>query len=158
MGKKIWIVDMDGTYALCEHRLHHILDGEADWDAFYAEMDKDVVNEPLAKILRLIIASGDEVAFWTGRPEKYRPQTENWLKHALPYKAPYTLRMRATGDDRSDANVKMDFYNDLMGRKYDVVAVFEDRPSVIRMWRSMDITVFMNVHSQMNEQLANPGF
>lgn len=156
MGQKLWIIDLDGTYALCEHRLHHILDGEADWDAFFVAMEKDLVNEPLSRIVHNLMYAGDGMLFWTGRPEKYRNQTVNWLKHALPYKAQYELRMRADDDHRADSEVKMDFYNDLKGRRFDVVAVFEDRPSVVRMWRSMGLTVFMNVHDQ--DQLANPGF
>jgi hypothetical protein len=48
--------------------------------------------------------------------------------------------MRRKGDKRQDTDVKSDIYNRYL-KQYDIVRVFDDRPSVIRMWREKGLEV-----------------
>jgi len=49
---KCIIVDIDGTLSSCEHRVHHVTCDKKNWDAFFADMDKDPVIEPIANLVR----------------------------------------------------------------------------------------------------------
>jgi FMN phosphatase YigB (HAD superfamily) len=35
---KAILFDVDGTLANCEHRVHHVQNGNRDWNKFFAEM------------------------------------------------------------------------------------------------------------------------
>ncbi len=51
------------------------------------------------------------------------------------------LLMRAPGDSRRDSIVKRELYEKHIKGKYNVVAVFDDRPSVIReCWQALGFT------------------
>jgi hypothetical protein len=50
--------------------------------------------------------------------------------------------MRDEFDRRSDDLVKIDLYNNFIANNYNVVVVFDDRPSVVRQWRLLGLTVF----------------
>lgn len=53
------------------------------------------------------------------------------------------LHMRRTGDERPDAVVKRELFERCVQPAYDVVAVFDDRNSVVAMWREeLGLTVF----------------
>jgi hypothetical protein len=49
--------------------------------------------------------------------------------------------MRNTGDKRSDVIVKKEMYEALVKGQYNVLAVFDDRPKVIRMWKDEGLFV-----------------
>jgi len=50
--------------------------------------------------------------------------------------------MRAAGDMRKDAIVKAEIFDREIRHRWDVTAVFDDRQQVVRMWRSLGLTVF----------------
>lgn len=69
----------------------------------------------------------------SGREERWRPQTERWLKrHGISYDA---LFLRRSGDRRKDTIVKREIYDAEIAGRYAVRVVFEDRDQVVRMWR-----------------------
>jgi 2-hydroxy-3-keto-5-methylthiopentenyl-1-phosphate phosphatase len=84
--KEAIIVDIDGTLANCDHRRHFVdgTHGKQDWKSFYDGMETDTVN----KWCKFIIDSCvDDFAYMekyvllvSGRPEKYRKITLNWLE------------------------------------------------------------------------------
>ena len=45
--------------------------------------------------------------------------------------------MRKTGDYRKDTVVKGEMYDQMLADGYEPSMVFDDRPSVIRMWREL---------------------
>ena len=49
--------------------------------------------------------------------------------------------MRAEGDNRKDAIVKMELFNKYIRHHYNVRRVYDDRQQVVDMWRSLGLTV-----------------
>jgi hypothetical protein len=69
----------------------------------------------------------------SGRDSKHREPTLRFLdKHAFPYDALY---MRAEGDNRKDAIVKEEMYEQHIKGRYNVLVVFDDRNQVVDLWR-----------------------
>ena len=54
----------------------------------------------------------------------------------------YELHMRAEGDMRKDSIVERELFDAHIKDKYDVVAVFDDRPQMIRLWNLMGLKTF----------------
>ena len=113
---------------------------EKDWDKFFAELPNDTPRtEVLDQIHKLIAETEARVMFVSARPEKYREATEEWfVKHGVG--GHYHLLMRPNNDKRDDVLVKEEIYNKYL-KNLDIVKVFDDRPKVIRMWRSKGLDV-----------------
>ena len=129
------IVDLDGTLADCTHRLHHIRGGRRkNWDAFFGACHLDTPN---AVVLALVKALEKEhrVVFCSGRPERTRRATVQWLKDHLGVEDP-DLYMRADSDRRSDDIVKRELLARIRGDGFDPQLAIDDRKRVVDMWRS----------------------
>lgn len=133
------VFDIDGTLSDATHRVHFVKRNPKDWDAFFNACGLDDPILPVIKIARALFDSqAVDIEFWTGRPEDIRDLTRDWLHdHIGPWAASVPLKMRKTRDFRSDIVAKAEFVGD---RK--PLAIFEDRPRVVKMFRSMGITVF----------------
>ena len=127
----IVLVDIDGTVALNVSRSPYDM----------TRVSEDVPNEAVIAAVRAMHAAGHGVIFCSGRDASARADTEAWLaRHVqVPYLA---LHMRAIGDQRKDAIVKQEIYEREIKDRYRVVGVFDDRMQVVRMWRSLGLTVF----------------
>lgn len=80
---------------------------------------------------------GYRVIFVTGRREQHRLQTAIWLRtHAVPS---FALHMRGQYDERSDAELK-NAMRLTIEVEHEIVAVFDDRDSVVAMWRQSGLT------------------
>ena len=87
-----------------------------------------------------------ERVFATGRPERARNATYQWMmKNSVPGGI---LMMRKDGDHREDTVVKKEFMDELLANGHRIAGVFEDRPSVVRVWREMGLTVFQMTHKE----------
>lgn len=139
VGMKVIICDLDGTLCDIKHRLHHVQEGKKDWQAFFVGIPKDTLRSEVAKqIHKLQEETKAEIILVSARPENYRTITEEWLqKRSVPY---MTLIMRRAGDKRPDTEVKEEIYEKYL-KRLDIVKVFDDRPSVIRMWREKGLDV-----------------
>lgn len=74
------VFDIDGTLSIPGDRLKYIQQPKKDWDSFYDHVGGDKVNEPIAKICTVFSrVNGIEVNFVTGRPERCRKATWDWL-------------------------------------------------------------------------------
>lgn len=135
----IVVVDIDGTVADCKHRQHHVRKDPKDWKAFFSEMGSDSPrDEVFAEAESLAEDEEAVIVFVTARPEDYRGITERWLQDN---NMPYThMLMRRSGDKRPDTEVKQDILNTYL-KQYNIVQVFDDRPSVIQMWRDNGLEV-----------------
>ena len=135
------VFDIDGTLADCGHRLHYIHRGQKNWDAFFKACDDDTPISAGVNLLRaLIFTDMHTIELWTGRPERSREATMNWLRaHAGVSRWDYTLRMRADGDHRPDTVVKLEFF-DACGFMPDII--FDDRTSVVEAYRARGLTVY----------------
>lgn len=78
------VIDIDGVLADVGHRLHHLEGPRKDWDGFFGAMDDDSLIDSGRDAVRAASASGLQIVYLTGRPERYRRQTEAWLRmHGL---------------------------------------------------------------------------
>ncbi|WP_405100160.1 AAA family ATPase [Micromonospora sp. NBC_01412] len=128
---EIVLVDIDGTVAL------HVSRSPYDM----TRVAEDVPNEAVIAAVRAMHAAGYGVVFCSGRDAGARADTVAWLaRHVrVPYLA---LHLRAVGDTRQDSVVKREIYEREVEGRYRVVGVFDDRMQVVRMWRSLGLTVF----------------
>ena len=141
----IVVFDLDGTLANCEHRLHHIKNKPKNWKAFFDEMHKDTIIEPLAHLLRLHVSVGDLVIFCTGRPETHRAMTEEWIyenvKDFNTEIQPIILYMRAKNDSRKDYVTKVDLLKQITYDEGKPDIWYDDRREVVKALRENGILV-----------------
>ena len=137
--KNRYVFDMDGTLALVDHR-RPLLDKERpDWQSFNKASLLDTPNEAVVCVLRALHAAGYEVWIVSARSDVAELETRGWFKK---YNVPFhQLLMRSASDHRADDILKKEWalkYNFLEN----VNAVFDDRNSVVAMWRSLGIPCF----------------
>ena len=139
--RKIIVCDIDGTIADASHRVHHVKgDGKKNWKGFFAEMDKDTPREDVWEQVKAdAVANDAQIILVSARPEDYREVTEQWLRDNKMTSHSHLL-MRRKGDKRPDTDVKGDIYKRYL-EQYEIVKVFDDRPSVIRMWQEHGLEV-----------------
>lgn len=131
------IFDLDGTLADIEHRTHFLQREKKDWRAFYAACDKDEPKWQAIRVLQALFVTGADIEIWTGRSREVEEKTKDWLSaNGL---GPIPLKMREEGDHRPDTTVKEEW---LKQASYRPSLVFEDRASVVAMWRSHGVTCF----------------
>ena len=135
------LFDLDGTIANPYHRRHFVRIKPCNWPAFFKAQVNDTVIEPIATIAREIYKEGKyKVIIFTARPDTYKDMTEKWLKkHNINYHAIY---MREGKDNNDDQITKKEMLDKLREDGYNPIAVFDDRPKVVRMWRREGILVF----------------
>ncbi|MFC9914011.1 hypothetical protein [Streptomyces sp. NPDC127197] len=93
------VFDLDNTLADTAHRQRFLERKPRDWDGFFAAAPED---PPIAEGVTLALESAREceVVYLTGRPERCRPDTLEWLAaHGLPEGRVYMRR----NDDRRPA-------------------------------------------------------
>ena len=70
--KNFIVVDIDGTIANGEHRVHHILQEPKDWDAYYSKCDGDKPIWPIVNLVKTLDLCGHPIVFCSGRREETR--------------------------------------------------------------------------------------
>jgi hypothetical protein len=140
------VFDLDGTLADCEHRIHHIRMPQSvgadypkqDWRAFYAACKDDSPIWPLMATMEALIRAGHRIEIWTGRSDECRADTEMWLDQYMdrPARDRPFVRMRAAGDHTADHKLKLSW---LREADWKPDLIFEDRASVVAMWRAEGI-------------------
>lgn len=131
------VFDLDGTLALNEHRQHFVQGrskGEKDWRGFFAACDKDAPNTPIIRVLLALDAIGERVEIWSGRSAEVNDKTEAWL--AAEGLGGIHRKMRTEGDHTPDHELKASWLAE-SDRQPDLI--FDDRASVVAMWRSHGI-------------------
>lgn len=138
-NKKIILCDIDGTLADISHRLHHLDGDKKDWNSFFEECSEDTFREDIwEKVEKDALDNDADVIFVSGRSDAVREKTERWLYWHIG-KKPIVL-MRPHWDHQEDTSLKNKIYMDHF-QNYDVIRVYDDRPSVIRMWRKHNLQV-----------------
>lgn len=140
--KPFIVSDIDGTIADLTHRLHFAKGETKDWDKFFSEVKNDKPRKEIIEKLVAHRADGYEVVFVSGRPERCRQDTLHWMwkNGVVPGGEEPVLFMRQDDDRRPDTQTKGDIYDNYLA-KYPIEKVYDDRPSVIRMWRTKGLTV-----------------
>lgn len=120
---KAIICDLDGTLAILNGRNPFIAN----------ECEKDLLNEPVANIVKQYHELGHRIILLSGRLDTYKAETLRWLaQHEIPYQE---LVMRKAGDSRKDAIVKKEFFEGFVKDKYFVEFILDDRNQVVDLWR-----------------------
>lgn len=124
------IVDLDGTIAL--------MNGRNPYDASTA--DQDLISIPVLEAVTGFKQLQYQILFVSGREDKYKEQTIKFLEKCENFSLKEffnkeNLYMRKSGDMRPDTVIKKEIYLNHIADKYNVLAVIDDRPSVVRMWR-----------------------
>lgn len=133
---KIVIMDLDGSLALIDHRVH--LAHSRAWDEFHAAATWDRPNFPVIELTRAMRLAGYQIVILTGRTAKHRVLTERWLaQHQVPWDM---LFMRDDEDHSPDVQFKSGVLSSL--RKQGMFPIFavEDRDRVVKMWRENGLT------------------
>ncbi|MEU4063187.1 HAD family acid phosphatase [Streptomyces wedmorensis] len=93
-NRPLAVFDLDNTLAATAHRQHYLERKPKDWDAFFAAAPDD---PPLDEGIGLCHEAAEEceVVYLTGRPERCRRATVEWLaEQGLPEGAVHMRRHR----------------------------------------------------------------
>lgn len=139
------IFDLDGTLVLCDHRRHHVETEPKNWDAFFAECDRDTVNEPIARLFRFYRDSPlHRVWILSGRSGMFetRVKTLHWLLDndlapSLFEDGTHAFNMRQYGDRRPDVEVKLGMIRQHGLTPENTEIVFDDRNCMVNAWRNV---------------------
>lgn len=130
------IVDIDGTLA-------H-MNGRSPYD--YSKVGTDIVDENVRDVVLryysrdvMMEIPDTYIIIVSGREDACRAETEKWLQdNRIPYDEFY---MRQTGDNRNDAIVKKEIYEEFIKPRFNVRFVLDDRDRVVKMWREEGLKV-----------------
>ena len=149
-----YIFDIDGTVLDISHRLKFIVGdgaykagkgtpGQKDWKAFRDPKQKrwDEPIGPMLGIMNSLLNSGAKVVVSTGRQRAEEEDTRLSLKRHIDKLDSVKFYMRSNRDRRDDYIVKSDHLDMMRADGYNPVMVFEDRPTVIAMWRLKGLLV-----------------
>lgn len=124
-ARPLAVFDIDGVLADVSHRLHYL--DVHRWERFFAAADADPLLDEGADRLRAAQDSYD-VVYLTGRPERNRRLTVDWLAgNDLPTSPLY---MRADDDLRPARYVKREVLREL-SRTREIVSIIDDDPAVV---------------------------
>ncbi|MFD8306383.1 hypothetical protein ACFV29_29185 [Streptomyces sp. NPDC059690] len=104
-ARPLAVFDLDNTLADTAHRQRFLERKPRDWDGFFAAAPDD---PPIAEGVALVLESGAEceVVYLTGRPERCRRDTLDWLAaHGLPEGR---VHMRRNDDRRPARRTKLE--------------------------------------------------
>jgi hypothetical protein len=133
---RVVLCDIDGTIALMGK-------GEPgrrepyDW----SRVGEDDPCAPIVALVGILRSAGFRIVYVSGRDEACRRITESWLLHHGLLVEDELLLMRPAGDNRPDHEVKLEIYRRRVEPHYNVAYVLDDRDQVVRMWRSLGLTV-----------------
>ena len=123
---KAIICDLDGTLAL--------MNGRNPFDA--TTCDQDLLNEPVANVLKNYKTLGYKILLVSGREEQYKEPTLRFLEtHGILFD---DLIMRKSKDSRKDSIIKTEIFKQFIKDKYFIEFVLDDRNQVVDTWR-MDL-------------------
>lgn len=134
--RPIVIVDVDGTLANINHRLHYIQGPNKDWHSFFSEAFDDGVYGVVADWVNEL-SNNNCIVVLSGRPAKYAYETDKWLRRHVTFSH---LFMRGSNDRRDDSIVKQEILSKLPKEK--IKFVIDDRARVCDMWRSEGLHVY----------------
>jgi hypothetical protein len=137
---KLAIFDLDGCLSDDRRRrpllpTHGVSD--PDYEAYHADCGGDpVIN---ADVVRQHQKAGDHILFITARPEKFRPQTLEWLTTWFSLDR-FTLLMRPDGDSAPSPQLKVRLFEEEPAFKWTAVAAaYDDRPDILNAYAAKGV-------------------
>lgn len=136
----MYVFDLDNTLSDAEHRSH--LARNKLWDDFHIRAEHDEAVPAIKSLCEALWNGGKQIVILTGRPEKYRNITTNWLqKQSIRFDG---LLMRPNDDFRQDYDFKAHMLQMLCNSEClqpSSIVVFEDRDTVVKALRPLGYTV-----------------
>jgi hypothetical protein len=142
--KNTIIFDLDGTLAdiSVRRKLATKPNGKMDWDIFLDpdNIKLDVPNDTVVKMAQLFAGDGFNIIIFSGRSDKTKHTTLDWLVHnKVPFnKLVMRDRVRHFMPDNDLEKQLLNEHVDID----DVFLVVDDRQQVVDMWRSLGLNVF----------------
>lgn len=139
---QIVIMDIDGTLANAEHRVHLLPSARPDdprpsgelWQEFFDQAHLDTPNREIVALNNAMWSAGYRIVVVTGRSDAQMNMTDEWLtSNGIEWDELY---MRAEGDKRHDTEVKAEILAQLRARGDEILFAVEDRATVTAMWRA----------------------
>lgn len=142
---KLIIADIDGCCLDPNERIHHFLND--DIATYHANWHVDTPIAQGVAMYRMLINNPEyQLVFVTGRQEAAREYTLTQLQvHVDSSITSSQLLMRPnhiSGKDIHDTDMKPILINEAGYKLEDIFMVFEDRNSVVDMWRQRGITCY----------------
>ena len=136
------IFDVDGTLMDIEHRRHFVNNGNSDWESFLDPeiMALDKPNWPVVNVALMMNTGMNKIIMVSARNERHREVTEEQMADVGLGNC--FLFLRGDDDFRSDEVFKKDVLDELRAVDMDPDLVFDDRNSVVDMWRKEGIPCF----------------
>jgi predicted kinase len=145
-AKQAIIVDLDGTAA-------HMVDRKPfDWDKVSSDEPDPMMQFIVGNWQRMNDVDGRVVIFLSGRDGVCEEDTRKWIIEHFPntdfeyrneqFPNNSFLYMRNAGDTRKDTVVKYEMFQEHIADRYNIVSVFDDRPSVVNMWNDLGLKVW----------------
>lgn len=154
----IYIFDLDGTLADIEHRRKFLdknlftnLSPNERWRNFFREEEilKDTPKYRIMELLQ-ILKQYHTIWIWSARPDYLLEVTLKWFSLYLQeeillwpasYPSTISLRMRPSNSQISDVDLKRSWLEQLDSQLLSKInVIFDDRDSVVQMWRSKGLT------------------
>lgn len=124
------IFDLDGSMCDISHR--------SPYDA--STCNKDKPNTHVVKFAKLLHDDGHKIFFFSGREEKHKTMTEEWLnKH---FGKSFSLHMRETENFEKDVLLKDRLFKTHIANKYNCKAWVDDRLQIVRYVYEMGLPLF----------------
>lgn len=136
---KTIIFDIDGTLADIAHRRGYLSGERPNWAKFNGAMGDDTPNAPVVSLYMTLQKSGDyNIEIVTGRNERFRTVTEQWLTwNEIPFRR---VTMRADNGCRPDHIIKQEILARFRAEGLDIIFAVDDRQQVVDMWRRNGVT------------------
>jgi hypothetical protein len=142
------LVDIDGTLAYSRGRERYLKQEKKDWKSYYALLGTDAPHTHIFKWVAEL-SKDHTIVIVSGRGAEYQKETMEWFEKVwtpnplfpeldVPKFPVFLWLFRDAGDRREDSIVKTEFL-DLLPKTPELI--LDDRPSVIRAWRSRGLKV-----------------
>ena len=137
----IILVDIDGTIANCDHRLHLVRTKPKNYPAFFKGIPHDGVYEDVLTLVRALWLARNDIIFLSGRTEHTRKDTVEWLANKCNFGADCykEIILKADNDSRQDFVYKIEVLEKLRAQGNDVLMAIEDRKRVVDAYRAASL-------------------
>lgn len=143
------VFDLDGTLSDDSWRSHLVeatIDAEGnplrrDWDKYHSESKHDMPIDAMVATYKAYMEHGFGIIILTGRPNKFRQQTIEWLReHRIYY---HMLLMRPDNDYTPSGKLKVRMLRDFGLTPKRVMLVFDNDERVVNELYDMGYTALL---------------
>jgi len=150
----IYVFDLDGTITDASHRLHYITSAgkKRNWKKFFEEIPLDPAFSAMVGLVKSLSRDNNSTTIMqTGRPEKYRPETTNWLAKYDLNNCYDALLMRPNGSHIRNVDQKLQFLEYIKDKympqnEYSDICWFEDAEPVVKSLNQLGVITLSCQH------------